>query len=87
VLATDVAAVRGAEGEALAKLTPRTARKLIQDNTASGGMIPKLTAAVAALSGGVGKVIVTKVQPGILQDAVLRGKIQGTLVENDLAVA
>lgn len=87
VLATDVAAVRGAEGEALSKLTPRSARKLIQENTASGGMIPKLTAAVAALSGGVGKVVVTKVQPGILQDAVLRGKIQGTLVENDLAVA
>ena len=87
VLGTDVSAVRGAEGESLAKLTPKTARKLIQDNTASGGMIPKLTAAVTALSGGVQKVIVTKVQPGLLQDAVLRGKIQGTLVESDLAVA
>jgi acetylglutamate kinase len=87
VLGTDVSAVRGSEGEALAKLTPKMARKLIQDNTASGGMIPKLTAAVAALSGGVHKVIVTKVQPGLLQDAVLHGKVQGTVVENDLAVA
>lgn len=87
VLATDVAAVRGAEGEALSKLTPRTARKLIADNTASGGMIPKLTSAVAALSGGVGKVVVTKVGPGVLADAILRGKVRGTLVENDLAVA
>ncbi|MFA5944411.1 MAG: acetylglutamate kinase [Candidatus Thermoplasmatota archaeon] len=87
VLATDVAAVRGAEGEALSKLTPRSARKLILENTASGGMIPKLTAAVAALSGGVTRVIITKIQPGLLQDAVLRGKIQGTLIENDLAVA
>ena len=87
VLATDVAAVRGAEGEALSKLTPRSARKLILENTASGGMIPKLTAAVAALSGSVSRVIITKIQPGLLQDAVLRGKIQGTLVENDLAVA
>lgn len=83
VLGTDVSAVRGAEGEALARLTPKSARKLIQDNTASGGMIPKLSSAVAALSGGVGKVLVTKVQPGLLQDAILRGKVQGTLVEND----
>jgi acetylglutamate kinase len=83
VLGTDVSAVRGAEGEPLAKLTPKSARKLIQENTASGGMIPKLGSAVAALSGGVGKVLVTKVQPGLLTDAILHGKIQGTLVEND----
>jgi acetylglutamate kinase len=87
VLATDVAAVRGAEGESLARLTPKAARKLIADSTASGGMIPKLTSAVAALSGGVGKVVVTKVQPGVLTDAILRGKVQGTLVENDTVVA
>jgi acetylglutamate kinase len=87
ILATDVAAVRGAEGESLSRLTPKTARKLIADNTASGGMIPKLTSAVAALSGGVSKVIVTKVGPGVLTDAVLNNKVQGTLVENDLAVA
>ena len=87
VLATDVAAVRGAEGEPLARLTPKAARKLIADNTASGGMIPKLTSALAALSGGVTKVIVTRVQPGLLADAVLRGKVQGTLVENDAVVA
>ena len=87
VLATDVAAVRGAGGEPLSRLTPKTARKLIADNTASGGMIPKLTSAVAALSGGVSKVLVTKVGPGVLVEAVVRGRPQGTLVENDLAVA
>jgi len=87
VLATDVAAVRGAEGEALDRLTPKAARKLIADSTASGGMIPKLTSAVAALSAGVGKVLVTKVQPGIVVDAVVRGKAQGTLVENDAVMA
>lgn len=87
VLATDVAAVKGAAGEPLSRLTPKSARKLIADNTASGGMIPKLTSAVAALSGGVSKVLVTKVGPGVLVEAVVRGKPQGTLVENDLAVA
>lgn len=87
VLATDVAGVRGAEGEALSKLTPKAARKLIADNTARGGMVPKLTSALAALSAGVGKVLVTKVQPGLLADALLRNKVQGTLVENDAVVA
>lgn len=87
ILATDVAAVRGAEGEALARLTPKSARKLIQDNAATGGMIPKLTSAVAALSGGVGQVLVTQVQPGLLTDAVVHGKFHGTLIANDLAVA
>lgn len=87
VLATDVAAVKGAEGEPLSRLTPKSARKLIADNTASGGMIPKLTSAVAALSGGVSKVLVTRVGPGVLVEAIVRGKPQGTLVENDLAVA
>jgi acetylglutamate kinase len=87
VLATDVAAVRGAGGEPLSRLTPRSARKLIADSTASGGMIPKLTSAVSALSGGVSKVLVTRVQPGVLVEAVVHGRPQGTLVENDLAVA
>jgi acetylglutamate kinase len=87
VLATDVAAVRGASGEALARLTPKSARKLIQDNAAVGGMIPKLTSAVAALSAGVGKVLVTRLEPGLLQDAILRNKVHGTLVENDSVVA
>jgi acetylglutamate kinase len=87
VLATDVAAVRDATGENLAKLTPRSARRLIQDNTAQGGMIPKLSSAVAALSGGVSKVLVAKVGPGVLSEAILAGKAQGTLVENDSVVA
>jgi acetylglutamate kinase len=87
VLATDVAGVRGSGGEALSRLTPMGARKLIADSAATGGMIPKLTSALAALSGGVSKVLVTKVQPGIVVEAVVRGKPQGTLVENDAVVA
>lgn len=87
VLGTDVAAVRGETGESLGRLTPRDARKLLQGTAASGGMIPKLNAAVAALGNGVGKVLITKVQPGTLTRSILEGKPEGTLVENDLAVA
>lgn len=87
ILATDVAAVRGAQGESLSKLTPRQARQLIAGNTATGGMIPKLSSALAALSAGVRKVLVTRVEPGALVAAVMKGKPTGTLLENDMELA
>lgn len=87
ILATDVEAVRGAQGEAVAKLSPRQARQMIVANTATGGMIPKLTAAVAALAAGVRKVLITKIQPGLLRAAVVDGKASGTLLENDMELA
>ncbi len=86
VLATDVAAVRDASGKSLERLTPRAARKLIADSAATGGMIPKLNAAVSALAQGVSHVLITNVQPGTVTDAVLAGRAQGTLVEDDLQV-
>ncbi len=86
ILATDVEAVRGATGEPLSRMTPRQARQLIAANTATGGMIPKLTSAVSALASGVGHVLVTKVQPGVLSDAIIHGNPRGTLVEDDLEV-
>ena len=86
ILATDVAAVRDGEGNAVLRLDSAGARRLIASSAATGGMIPKLHAAVAALRQGVGRVLITKVQPGSLSAAVLRGDSQGTLVENDLEV-
>jgi acetylglutamate kinase len=79
VLATDVAAVRDAAGVDVASLTPEGARELLK-GAAKGGMIPKLQNALQALEGGVQRVLVTKVGPGILQDAVLKGIPHGTLV-------
>lgn len=79
VLGTDVAAVRGADGSSLGRLTPSGAKKLI-GNAATGGMIPKLHAAVGAIESGVGNVLITRIQPGTLTDAVLHGKATGTLV-------
>ncbi len=51
-LLTDVSAVQGADGRALAALSAAQARGLIADGTARDGMVPKLSAALHALSHG-----------------------------------
>jgi acetylglutamate kinase len=79
VLATDVSAVRGAAGESLSSLTPASAKALI-GGAAKGGMIPKLQNAVDALAAGVGHVLITRLEPGTLVDAVSGKTIRGTLV-------
>ncbi len=56
VLLTDVPGVLDGEGRLISELSASTARRLIADGTASGGMIPKLETALAALEGGVGAV-------------------------------
>jgi acetylglutamate kinase len=84
VLATDVSAVRGEKGESLSSLTPASAKALI-GGAAKGGMIPKLQNAVDALASGVGKVLITRLEPGLLVDAVSGKSIRGTLVAEAIA--
>ncbi len=79
ILATDVSAVRGDSGESLASLTPQSAKSLI-GGAAKGGMIPKLQNAVDALAAGVGNVLITRLEPGTIVDAVSGKAIRGTLV-------
>jgi acetylglutamate kinase len=79
VLATDVSAVRGDAGQPLATLTPKSARALI-GGAAQGGMIPKLQNAVDALAAGVARVLITRLEPGTLLDAVSGKALRGTLV-------
>ncbi len=50
VLMTDVDGVRDASGQRLDALTPEQAEDLIADGTIGGGMVPKVRAALAALS-------------------------------------
>jgi len=50
VLMTDVDGVRDASGQRLDALTPGEAEALIADGTIAGGMVPKVRAALAALS-------------------------------------
>jgi acetylglutamate kinase len=53
LLLTDVPGVRNAEGDIVTQLTPAQVRAMIDDGTISGGMIPKVETALAAVEQGV----------------------------------
>ncbi len=80
VLATDVSAVRGANGQDLKRLTPPQARALM-GSAAKGGMIPKLGNAIEAIQSGVRRVLITKLEPGLVVAAAAGKPTPGTLVE------
>ena len=58
LLLTDIPGVLDAEGHLLTDLSRVDVRGLIADGTASGGMIPKLETALAAVEGGVRAVVI-----------------------------
>ncbi len=58
LLLTDVAGVKGADGEIIRQMNVAQAARLIEDGTASGGMIPKLETAIAAVRDGVEAVVI-----------------------------
>jgi acetylglutamate kinase len=58
LLLTDVAGVLGADGELIRQLTVAEARAAIADGVATGGMIPKLETAIAAVESGVDGVVI-----------------------------
>jgi acetylglutamate kinase len=58
LLLTDVAGVLGADGELIRQLTVAEARAAIADGVATGGMIPKLETAIAAVDAGVQGVVI-----------------------------
>lgn len=53
LLLTDVSGVKNREGEVVTQLSPDEVRGMIADGTISGGMIPKVETALAAVEGGV----------------------------------
>ncbi len=65
---TDVPGVRDARGERLPLLTPADCERLIRDGTATGGMLPKLDAALRALRDNAGALV--KIAGGGAPDAV-----------------
>jgi acetylglutamate kinase len=79
LLVADVAGVM-VDGEVLAELTPAGAGKLIADGAASGGMVAKLEAALAALASGV-----TRVRIGGV--AAIQDRTCGTMVARNAAVS
>jgi acetylglutamate kinase len=58
LLLTDVAGVLGADGELIRQMTVGEARQAIVDRVATGGMIPKLETAIAAVEAGVEAVVI-----------------------------
>lgn len=58
LLLTDVAGVLDKNGELIRQVSVSEARGLIRDGTATGGMIPKLETAIAAVEQGVGGVVI-----------------------------
>jgi len=68
VLMTDIAGVKGADGEVLGSLDAATIASLEEEGVIEGGMIPKVECALEALSGGVRK---AHILDGRVQHAVL----------------
>ena len=58
LLLTDVAGVLAADGELIRQLTVAEARSAIAEGVATGGMIPKLETAIAAVEAGVQGVVI-----------------------------
>jgi acetylglutamate kinase len=58
LLLTDVVGVLDAKGELIRQMTVAEAKKAIKDGVATGGMIPKLETAIAAVEAGVGAVVI-----------------------------
>jgi len=78
IFLTDVPGVLDAAKQIRPVLTAAESRQLISDGVATGGMQAKLTAAIAALTGGVGAV---RIAPGLtanVLDRILAGDSPGT---------
>jgi acetylglutamate kinase len=58
LLLTDVAGVLDKNGELIRQMTVAEAKAAIRDGVATGGMIPKLETAIAAVEAGVGAVVI-----------------------------
>lgn len=86
LLLTDVSGVRGKDGKQISRLTVSEARGLIDDGTATDGMIPKLETCIAAVEGGVeGAVILDGKEPHALLLELLTDRGAGTLIVPDAA--
>jgi len=80
VFLTDVAGVSDHSGNLLSHLSPGEAEALMASGTASGGMIPKITACLRALSGAAACIIADGRQSHALLDDI-NGKGGGTIIK------
>jgi acetylglutamate kinase len=80
VLLTDVEGVRGADGELVSVLDAATADRLIESGAISGGMIPKVRAALRALDAATASHIIDGRVPHSLLLELLTERGVGTMV-------
>lgn len=81
LLLTDVAGVLDAEGRLIRQMTVAEARGLIDDGVATGGMIPKLQTAIAAVEAGVEAVVILDGRrPHAMLVELFTGQGAGTMV-------
>lgn len=79
VFLTDVEGILDKSGKLLARLSPDEAKALVSTGVASGGMIPKIEAALKALSGASTTHIIDGRQPhALLRD--IEGDSRGTVI-------
>ena len=84
LLLTDVAGVLDANGELVRQMTVAEARKAIADGVATGGMIPKLETAIAAVESGVDAVVILDGRrPHAMLVELFTEHGAGTLVKRD----
>lgn len=82
IVATNVPGVLDRDGHLISKLTASEARALIAERVVTGGMIPKIEAALSALGDGVGSVhFIDGTRPGALLDEVFTAGGNGTMFE------
>ena len=70
VFLTDVSGVLDARGSVIPALSAAQAKELVEQGTATGGMVPKIDAALRAAAAGVLAVVVDGREPGALRSAV-----------------
>ncbi len=84
ILATNVAGVLDAQKRLIPRLMPSMLPRLIDDKVITGGMIPKVESAMAALQGGVGGIAIVNAHArGALMAEVLTPTGCGTLIAPD----
>lgn len=80
VFLTDVDGIHDLSGQRLPRLLPEEAEKLLADGVAAGGMIPKITACLKALSQAQTTCIIDGRQPHVLLRQI-KGEDGGTLIQ------
>jgi acetylglutamate kinase len=81
IVATSVDGLLNSEGELVGQLDRAAARHYVEVGTATGGMIPKLEAAIAVLEGGVRSVhFINGTRPGALLAEIFTAGGDGTMI-------